>query len=54
MNKIDLSNTADRTFPLILRQQAKQNGETAFLVTDTIRISFTQADTMSDCLAAGL
>ncbi|MEH6570749.1 MAG: AMP-binding protein [Halioglobus sp.] len=54
MNKLDLSNTADRTFPLILRQQAKQNGDTAFLVTDTARISFAQADTVSDCLAAGL
>ena len=54
MNKLDLSNTADRTFPLILRQQAKQNGDAAFLVTDTTRISFAQADTLSDCLAAGL
>lgn len=54
MNKLDLSNTADRTFPLILRQQAKQNGDSAFLVTDTTRISFAQADTASDRLAAGL
>ena len=54
MNKLDLSNTADRTFPLILRQQAKQNGDAAFLVTDSTRISFAQADTLSDCLAAGL
>ncbi|MCB1690494.1 MAG: AMP-binding protein [Halioglobus sp.] len=54
MNKLDLSNTADRTFPLILRQQAEQNGDAEFLVTDTARISFAQADTISDCLAAGL
>ena len=54
MNKLDLSNTAERTFPLILRQQAEQNGGTAFLVTDTARITFAQADTLSDCLAAGL
>ena len=54
MNKLDLSNTADRTFPLILRQQAEQNGDTEFLVTDTARISFAQADTISNCLAAGL
>jgi crotonobetaine/carnitine-CoA ligase len=54
MYKLDLSNIADRTFPLILRQQAQQNGDTAFLVTDTTRISFAQADTISDCLAAGL
>jgi crotonobetaine/carnitine-CoA ligase len=54
MNKPDLSNAADRTFPLILRQQAQQNGDTEFLVTDTTRISFAQADAISDCLAAGL
>jgi crotonobetaine/carnitine-CoA ligase len=54
VNKLDLSNTADRTFPQILRQQAKQNGDAAFLVTETARISFAQADTVSDCLAAGL
>jgi crotonobetaine/carnitine-CoA ligase len=54
VNKLDLSNTADRTFPLILRQQAEQNGDTEFLVTDTTRISFAQADAISDCLAAGL
>ncbi|QFU76601.1 AMP-binding protein [Halioglobus maricola] len=54
MNKLDLSNTADRTFPLILRQQATHNGEAAFLVTDSVRISFAEADTMTDRLAAGL
>lgn len=54
MNKLDLSNTADRTFPLILRQQAEQNADAEFLVTDTTRISFAQADAISDCLAAGL
>lgn len=54
MNKLDLSNTADRIIPQILRLQAKQNGDTAFLVTDASRISFAQADTISDSLAAGL
>lgn len=54
MNKLDLSNIADRTFPVILRQQAEQNGDAAFLITDTTSISFAQADTISDCLAAGL
>ena len=54
MNKLDLSNTTDRTFPLILKQQAKQNGEASFLITDTEHISFAQADAVSDCLAAGL
>lgn len=54
MNKLDLSNTADRTFPVILRQQAQQNGDTEFLVTDTTRITFAQADSITDNLAAGL
>jgi carnitine-CoA ligase len=54
MNKLDLSNTADRTFPRILRQQARQNGDAVFLVTDTTRISFSQADAITDCLATGL
>jgi crotonobetaine/carnitine-CoA ligase len=54
MNKLDLSNIADRTFPLILRQQAQQNGDTDFLVTESTRISFAQADEITDCLATGL
>ncbi len=54
MNKLDLSNTADRTFPHLIRQQAQQNGDTEFLVTDNMRISFAQADAITDCLAAGL
>ena len=54
MNKLDLSNTNDRTFPHILRQQAEQNGDTAFLVTDAASISFAQADSITDSLAGGL
>lgn len=54
MNKLDLSNTADRIFPLILKQQAQQNGDAIFLITDTSRISFSQAESVSDRLAAGL
>ncbi len=54
MNKLDLSDTADRTIPRILRLQAEQNGDTAFLVTDSARISFAEADSISDRLAAGL
>ncbi|MFK8020730.1 MAG: AMP-binding protein [Pseudomonadales bacterium] len=54
MNKLDLSNTADRTFPHILRQQAEQNGDAEFLVTDASSYTFAQADSVSDCLAAGL
>ncbi|MGI9286621.1 MAG: AMP-binding protein, partial [Pseudomonadales bacterium] len=54
MNKLELSNNADRTFPKILRAQAQQNGNTDFLVTESQRISFAEADRMTDSLAAGL
>lgn len=54
MNKLDLSNTADRVIPRILMSQAEQNGDMAFLVTDAVRITFSQADTLTDSLAAGL
>lgn len=54
MYKLDLSNTADRTFPHILRQQARHNGDAEFLITDDSRITFAQADSITDSLAAGL
>ena len=54
MNKLDLSNLNDRTFPLILEKQAAQSGNAAFLVTDTATISFAQAHQISDSLATGL
>ncbi|RLQ20724.1 AMP-binding protein [Seongchinamella sediminis] len=54
MNKLDLSDTAERTFPRILKQQAKNCGDTPFLVTDNTKITFAQADALSDRLAAGL
>ena len=54
MNKLDLSNTDDRNFPLILKKQAAQSGDVAFLVTDTASISFAQADEISDRLATGI
>lgn len=54
MNKLDLSNNADRAFPLILKQQAEQNGNAEFLITDDARITFSQAESITNCLAAGL
>tara|TARA_B110000977_G_scaffold199746_1_gene288055 strand:+ start:315 stop:1931 length:1617 start_codon:yes stop_codon:yes gene_type:complete len=54
MNKLDLSNTDERTFPLILKKQAEQSRDAAFLVTDTASISFAKADEISDRLATGL
>lgn len=54
MNKLDLSNSADRIIPQILRLQAQQNGDAAFLVTDADSLSFADAETISDSLAGGL
>ena len=54
MNKLDLTNTADRILPKILRAQAEQAGDTEFLVTETQRITFAKADSITNSLAAGL
>jgi len=54
MNRLDLSRTEDRTFPKILRRQAQENGDTDFLLNDDIRMSFAQADEVTDRLARGL
>ncbi len=54
MNKLDLSNPADRTFAKILRNQAEQAGDSVFLLTDDQSISFAEADALSDALAGGL
>lgn len=54
MNKLDLSNPDDRMFPVILNKQAKQNGSATFLITDTVRLNFAEADDISDRLAMGL
>ncbi len=54
MNRLDLSDTAGRTFPAILRRQALENGDTPFLVNDSQSISFAEADRLTDHLAGGL
>ena len=54
MYKVDLSAAENRVFPKILQQQAQHNGATEFLVTDTQRISFAQADDITSRLATGL
>jgi crotonobetaine/carnitine-CoA ligase len=54
LNKLDLSNTADRVFPKILRAQAEQAGDSLFLLTDSQRITFAQAEATTNALAAGL
>lgn len=54
MNKLDLTDTRDRTLGKILQLQAAQNGETEFLITDDQRISFAEAERITNRLASGL
>lgn len=54
MNRLDLHDTTERIFPKILRRQARENGTTPFLLDDSRRISFAEADEITDRLAAGM
>jgi crotonobetaine/carnitine-CoA ligase len=54
MNKLDLSSPESRIFPKILHRQAQENGATAFLINDEQRISYAEADAITDGLAGGL
>ncbi|MBE9538745.1 MAG: AMP-binding protein [Proteobacteria bacterium] len=53
MNKLDLTDTRDRNLGKILQLQSEQNGETDFLITDKQRISFAEAELITNCLASG-
>ena len=53
MNKLDLSNIGDRNLGKILQMQAAQAGDTDFLITDKQRISFAEAERITNCLASG-
>ena len=53
MNKLDLSNNRDRNLGRILQLQAEQNGDTDFLITDKVRISFASAELTCNRLANG-
>ena len=54
MNELDLSDASERVFAKILRRQARENGDTAFLVNDDVRITFAEAEETTNRLAAGL
>lgn len=54
MNRVDLSQPESRVFPRILQAQARDNGDTEFLLSDSQRITFAQADDISSRLATGL
>lgn len=54
MNKLDLSDNKNRILPKMLTLQAQQAGNTEFLLTDERRITFAEAEHLTNCLAAGL
>lgn len=54
MKKLDLSSLDDRNFATILKLQAEHNGEGNFLITDDCTITFSQAEDITNRLAAGL
>ena len=54
MNRIDLSDVRDRTFPRILALQAQQNGDTRFLLNEQLCYSYAEADDVTNHLAGGL
>ncbi|MFK8018383.1 MAG: AMP-binding protein [Pseudomonadales bacterium] len=54
MYKPDLSETSSRIFPKILRMQAQQNGDTDFLVNEDMRVTFAEAEKITNQLATGL
>lgn len=53
MNFLDLSNTDDRHLGRMLELQARDNGDTVFLISDDHRITFAQAEDMANRLASG-
>lgn len=54
MYKPDLSDTDLRIFPKILRMQAENNGSTEFLVNEEMRVTFAEAEDLTNKLATGL
>lgn len=54
MNKLDLTDNKNRILPKMLTLQGEQAGDTEFLITDERRLTFAEADDMTNRLAAGL
>lgn len=54
MNELKLDDIHDRHLGRILQLQSQRNGDTEFLITDTQRISFSEAEKITNQLAAGL
>lgn len=54
MNRVDLSDSAERVLPRILQRQAEKIPDVPFLVRGDNRFTFREADVFTDRLAAGL
>lgn len=54
MNKLNLSDNKNRILPKLLTLQAQQNGDMEYLITDDRRITFAEAEKLTNSLAAGL
>jgi crotonobetaine/carnitine-CoA ligase len=54
MNKLDLSDNHHRILPKLLTLQAEQAGSTEYLITDERRVTFAEAEELTNRLAAGL
>ncbi|MCG8669157.1 MAG: AMP-binding protein [Pseudomonadales bacterium] len=54
MNKLDLSDNKNRILPKLLTLQAEQNGDMEYLITDDRRVTFAEAESITNSLAAGL
>jgi crotonobetaine/carnitine-CoA ligase len=53
MNPLPLDDIADRLLARILQLQAQQNGDTAFLISDSGRFTYREADEITGRLASG-
>ncbi len=53
MNELSLDDIADRHLGRILQLQAEHNGDTDFLITDDTRITYRQAEDITNRLASG-
>ena len=53
MHELKLEDSADRHLGRILELQAQHNGDTVYLITDTDRITYAEANELSDRLASG-
>lgn len=53
MNPLALDDVNDRHLARILEIQARQNGETEFLIADHLRVTYAQADDITSRLASG-